>query len=113
LSLYVASLGNPVRVPTTHSLRLSKLRRAAVKFAQEFGREAAPEELSEATKLSIEVILTMLAYDAGPRSLDAAQLHINDREEAWVERFPSDVLSPEALMIAHEEAAQRRQKERR
>jgi DNA-directed RNA polymerase specialized sigma subunit len=104
LSLYVASLGNPVRMPTTHSLRLSKLRRAAVKFAQEFGHEATAEELSEAMKLPIEVILTMLAYDVGPRPLDA---------DAWVEQFPSDVPSPEMLVMVHEEAALRRQKEKR
>jgi DNA-directed RNA polymerase specialized sigma subunit len=103
LSLYVAGLGNPVRLPTKQSLRLSKLRRAAVKFAQEVGHEATPEELSKVMKLPIEVILSMLAYDAGPMVLDMSHFH---------ERFPSDLPSPDALMIAQEEVALRRQRGR-
>jgi DNA-directed RNA polymerase specialized sigma subunit len=96
LSLYVAGLGNPVRLPTKQSLRISKLRRTALALAQQLERQPTVEELSQAINLPKEAVLTMLGYIRGP-ALDG-----------FVEHFPSDCPSPEALLIAHEEVTNQR-----
>ena len=61
----LARQGRTVRVPLNHTADLSKIVRTAEALRQELRREPTPEEISEATALSIEVVQSQAAMTRG------------------------------------------------
>lgn len=108
LAEYVRGLPNPVRLPGVIMDTLPKLRREAVKLAQQLGREPTLEELTRAVGMpngkyqrnSEAMVARMLVYDEIP-------VFLNDSGE----ELAATTMTPEDMMLAKEEfRALRRQR---
>lgn len=86
----LARQGRTVRVPLNRTADLSRIVRTAEALRQELGREPTPEELSQATGLSLEVVQSLAALNTGEVRLDAPLDPDGDR--ALIERFIAEDL---------------------
>ncbi len=100
----LARQGRTVRVPLNRTADLSKIVKTAEALRQELRREPTPEEIGQATGLSLEVVQSLAALNTGEVRLDAPLDPEGDRalierfiaedlpdtEEATMERFLSD-----------------------
>ena len=86
----LARQGRTVRVPLNRTADLSKIVRTAEALRQELRREPTPEEISEATGLSLEVVQSLAALNTGEVRLDAPLEPDGDR--ALIERFIAEDL---------------------
>ncbi len=86
----LARHGRTVRVPLNRTADLSKIVRTAEALRQELRREPTPEEISEATGLSLEVVQSLAALNTGEVRLDAPLDPDGDR--ALIERFIAEDL---------------------
>src|SRR5512134_3167855 len=81
----LARQGRTVRVPLNRTADLSKIVRTAEVLRQKLRREPTPEEVSQATGLSLEVVQSLAALNSGEVRLDAPLDPDGDR--ALIERF--------------------------
>ena len=81
----LARHGRTVRVPLNRTADLSKIVRTAEALRQELKREPTPEEIAQATRLSLEVVQSLAALNTGEVRLDAPLDPDGDR--ALIERF--------------------------
>ena len=100
----LARQGRTVRVPLNRTADLSKIVRTSEALRQELRREPTPEEISNATGLSMDVVQSLAALNTGEVRLDAPLEPEGDRslierfiaedmpdtEEKTMERFLSD-----------------------
>lgn len=77
-----------VRVPLNRTADLSRIIRAAESLRQELNREPTPEELSRATALTLEVVLSLMSLNAAEVRLDAPLDPDGDR--SLIDRFMGD-----------------------
>jgi len=106
LSEYVRALPNPVRLPSVLANQLPKMRRAALRLAQELGREPTVDELAAVAgpkqyQDKVATIALMQTYD------DDAPLSLDARDANLAAPTPT----PEDIVIAKEDwKALRRQR---
>ena len=86
----LARHGRTVRVPLNRTADLSKIVRTAEALRQELRREPTPEEIGEATGLSLEVVQSLAALNTGEVRLDAPLDPDGDR--SLIERFIAEDL---------------------
>src|SRR5690349_16118507 len=67
----LARQGRTVRVPLNRTADLSRIVRTAEYLRQTLRREPTPEEIADATKLSLEVVQSLAALNTGDVRLDA------------------------------------------
>jgi RNA polymerase primary sigma factor len=84
----LARQGRTVRVPLNRTADLSKIVRTAEVLRQKLRREPTPEEVSQATGLSLEVVQSLAALNSGEVRLDAPLDPDGDR--SLIERFVAD-----------------------
>ena len=84
----LARQGRTVRVPLNRTADLSRIVRTAENLRQELRREPTPEEIAEATGLSLEVVQSLAALNTGDVRLDAPLDPDGDR--SLIERFIAD-----------------------
>jgi len=84
----LARQGRTVRVPLNRTADLSKIVRTAEVLRQKLRREPTPEEVSQATGLSLEVVQSLAALNSGEVRLDAPLDPDGDR--SLIERFVTD-----------------------
>jgi RNA polymerase primary sigma factor len=84
----LARQGRTVRVPLNRTADLSKIVRTAEVLRQKLRREPTPEEVSQATNLSLEVVQSLAALNSGEVRLDAPLDPDGDR--SLIERFVAD-----------------------
>jgi RNA polymerase primary sigma factor len=84
----LARQGRTVRVPLNRTADLSKIVRTAEVLRQKLRREPTPEEVSQATGLSLEVVQSLAALNSGEVRLDAPLDPDGDR--SLIERFVVD-----------------------
>jgi RNA polymerase primary sigma factor len=84
----LARQGRTVRVPLNRTADLSKIVRTAEVLRQRLRREPTPEEVSQATNLSLEVVQSLAALNSGEVRLDAPLDPDGDR--SLIERFVAD-----------------------
>jgi RNA polymerase primary sigma factor len=84
----LANHGRAVRVPLNRASDLARIFREKERLKQELGRDPAPDELSQATDLTPELIESLQTLNAAEIRLDAP---IGDSEDSQlVERFISE-----------------------
>jgi RNA polymerase primary sigma factor len=84
----LANQGRAVRVPLNRASDLAKIFRERERLKQELRRDPTPQELSEATGLSTEIVESLQTLNAAEIRLDAP---IGDSEDSQLmERFISD-----------------------
>src|SRR5256886_16333043 len=81
----LARQGRTVRVPLNRTADLSRIVRTAEYLRQTLRREPTPEEISDVTKLSLEVVQSLAALNTGDVRLDAPLDPDGDR--SLIERF--------------------------
>src|SRR5215831_11288194 len=86
----LARQGRTVRVPLNRTADLSKIVRTAEALRQELKREPTPEEIAQATRLSLEVVQSLAALNTGDVRLDAPLDPDGDR--SLIERFIAEDL---------------------
>jgi len=86
----LARQGRTVRVPLNRTADLSRIVRTAEYLRQTLRREPTPEEISDATKLSWEVVQSLAALNTGDVRLDAPLDPDGDR--SLIERFIAEDL---------------------
>src|SRR6266702_2616145 len=86
----LARQGRTVRVPLNRTADLSRIVRTAEYLRQTLRREPTPEEISDATKLSLEVVQSLAALNTGDVRLDAPLDPDGDR--SLIERFIAEDL---------------------
>ena len=84
----LARQGRTVRVPLNRTADLSRVIKASEILRQKLRREPSPEELSQLTGLSVEVVQSLAALNTGDVRLDAPMDPEGDR--ALIERFVAD-----------------------
>jgi len=84
----LARQGRTVRVPLNRTADLSKIVRTSEVLRQKLRREPTPEEVSQATGLSLEVVQSLAALNSGEVRLDAPLDPDGDR--SLIERFVAD-----------------------
>ena len=84
----LARQGRTVRVPLNRTADLSKIVRTSEVLRQKLRREPTPEEVSQATGLSLEVVQSLAALNSGEVRLDAPLDPDGDR--SLIERFVTD-----------------------
>jgi RNA polymerase primary sigma factor len=84
----LARQGRTVRVPLNRTADLSKIVRTSEVLRQRLRREPTPEEVSQATGLSLEVVQSLAALNSGEVRLDAPLDPDGDR--SLIERFVAD-----------------------
>src|SRR6187397_3409994 len=84
----LARHGRTVRVPLNRTADLSKIVRTAEALRQELRREPTPEEIAQATRLSLEVVQSLAALNTSDVRLDAPLDPEGDR--SLIERFIAD-----------------------
>src|SRR6266498_2130646 len=84
----LARQGRTVRVPLNRTADLSRIVRTAEYLRQTLRREPTPEEIADATKLSLEVVQSLAALNTGDVRLDAPLDPDGDR--SLIERFISE-----------------------
>jgi RNA polymerase primary sigma factor len=94
----LARQGRTVRVPLNRTADLSRIVRASEALRQEFLREPTPEEIANATGLSLEVVQSLAALNTSDVRLDAPL--DAEGERSLIERFIADERNdPEAQAI--------------
>src|SRR5881227_1648162 len=86
----LARQGRTVRVPLNRTADLSRIIRTAEYLRQTLRREPTPEEIADATKLSLEVVQSLAALNTGDVRLDAPLDPDGDR--SLIERFIAEDL---------------------
>lgn len=86
----LARQGRTVRVPLNRTADLSRIIKASEILRQRLNREPTPEELSQLTGLSTEVVSSLAALNTGDVRLDAPMDPEGDR--SLIERFVADEL---------------------
>src|SRR3989449_9605602 len=86
----LARQGRTVRVPLNRTADLSRIVRTAEFLRQTLRREPTPEEISDATRLSLEVVQSLAALNTGDVRLDAPLDPDGDR--SLIERFIAEDL---------------------
>ena len=86
----LARHGRTVRVPLNRTADLSRIVRTAEYLRQTLRREPTPEEIADATKLSLEVVQSLAALNTGDVRLDAPLDPDGDR--SLIERFIAEDL---------------------
>src|SRR5216117_4122465 len=86
----LARQGRTVRVPLNRTADLSRIIKTAEFLRQTLRREPTPEEISDATKLSLEVVQSLAALNTGDVRLDAPLDPDGDR--SLIERFIAEDL---------------------
>src|SRR5216117_3734363 len=86
----LARQGRTVRVPLNRTADLSRIVRTAEYLRQTLRREPTPEEIADATKLSLEVVQSLEALNTGDVRLDAPLDPDGDR--SLIERFIAEDL---------------------
>ncbi|HTR20490.1 MAG TPA: RNA polymerase sigma factor RpoD/SigA [Gemmatimonadales bacterium] len=86
----LARQGRTVRVPLNRTADLSRIVRTAEYLRQSLRREPTPEEIADATKLSLEVVQSLAALNTGDVRLDAPLDPDGDR--SLIERFIAEDL---------------------
>jgi RNA polymerase primary sigma factor len=81
----LARQGRTVRVPLNRTADLSRVIRAAALLRDKFGREPTPEELSQLTGISQEIVAALTSLNTADVRLDATIGKDSDR--ALIERF--------------------------
>jgi RNA polymerase primary sigma factor len=84
----LARQGRTVRVPLNRTADLSRIVRTAEALRQELRREPTPEEISNSTGLSVEVVQSLAALNTADVRLDAPLDPEGDR--SLIERFIVD-----------------------
>jgi len=84
----LARHGRTVRVPLNRTADLSRIVRTAESLRQELRREPTPEEIANATGLSLEVVQSLAALNTADVRLDAPLDPEGDR--SLIERFIAD-----------------------
>lgn len=108
LAEYLASIPNPVKLPSIIARQLSKMRREVAKFRGKYGSEPTVRELSTLVGLSISATEAMLVYDDGPVELDkersdlAGLMPYFRQNQRLVDNFISPTLTPEEAVLAKE-----------
>src|SRR5882724_11143475 len=82
----LARQGRTVRVPLNRTADLSRIVRTAEFLRQTLRREPTPEEIADATKLSLEVVQSLAALNTGDVRLDP------DGDRSLIERFIAEDL---------------------
>jgi RNA polymerase primary sigma factor len=86
----LARQGRTVRVPLNRTADLSRIVRTAEYLRQTLRREPTPEEIADATKLSLEVVQSLAALKTGDVRVDAPLDPEGDR--SLIERFIAEDL---------------------
>jgi RNA polymerase primary sigma factor len=86
----LARQGRTVRVPLNRTADLSRVVRASALLRDKFGREPTPEELSQLTGISPEIVAALATLNTAEVRLDAAAGKDSDR--ALIERFAMEEL---------------------
>src|SRR6266550_3184011 len=86
----LARQGRTVRVPLNRTADLSRIVRTAEYLRQTLRREPTPEEIADASKLSLEVVQSLAALNTGDVRLDAPLDPDGDR--SLIERFIAEDL---------------------
>src|SRR5499427_1976966 len=86
----LARQGRTVRVPLNRTADLSRIVRTAEYLRQTLRREPTPEEIADATKLSLDVVQSLAALNTGDVRLDAPLDPDGDR--SLIERFIAEDL---------------------
>ena len=86
----LARQGRTVRVPLNRTADLSRIVRTAEYLRQTLRREPTPEEIADATRLSLEVVQSLAALNTGDVRLDAPLDPDGDR--SLIERFIAEDL---------------------
>src|SRR5512146_2916981 len=84
----LARQGRTVRVPLNRTADLSRVIKAAAVLRDRLRREPTPEELSQVTGLSVDVVQSLAALNTGDVRLDAPMDPDGDR--SLIERFVAD-----------------------
>src|SRR5215831_8016868 len=84
----LARQGRTVRVPLNRTADLSRIIKASEILRQKLRREPSPEELSQLTGLSVDVVQSLAALNTGDVRLDAPMDPDGDR--SLLERFVAD-----------------------
>lgn len=84
----LARQGRTVRVPLNRTADLSRIIKASEILRQKLRREPTPEELSQLTGLSVDVVQSLAALNTGDVRLDAPMDPEGDR--SLIERFVAD-----------------------
>ncbi|MEA3245312.1 MAG: sigma-70 family RNA polymerase sigma factor [Gemmatimonadota bacterium] len=84
----LARQGRTVRVPLNRTADLSRIIKASEILRQKLRREPTPEELSQLTGLSVDVVQSLAALNTGDVRLDAPMDPDGDR--SLIERFVAD-----------------------
>jgi RNA polymerase primary sigma factor len=101
----LANQGRAVRVPLNRASDLAKIFRERERLKQELNRDPTPQELSEATGLSPEIVESLQTLNAAEIRLDAP---IGDTEDSQLmDRFIS-----EAAIVTEDEVEERLLSER-
>jgi RNA polymerase primary sigma factor len=86
----LARQGRTVRVPLNRTADLSRVIRATALLRDKFGREPTPDELSQLTGISPEIVAALSTLNTAEVRLDAAVGKDSDR--ALIERFAMEEL---------------------
>ncbi|HEY9426694.1 MAG TPA: RNA polymerase sigma factor RpoD/SigA [Gemmatimonadaceae bacterium] len=86
----LARQGRTVRVPLNRTADLSRVIRATALLRDKFGREPTPDELSQLTGISPEIVAALATLNTAEVRLDAAAGKDSDR--ALMERFAMEEL---------------------
>ncbi|MDQ3556209.1 MAG: RNA polymerase sigma factor RpoD/SigA, partial [Gemmatimonadota bacterium] len=101
----LANQGRAVRVPLNRASDLAKIFRERERLKQEIGRDPTPQELSEATGLSAEIVESLQTLNAAEIRLDAP---IGDTDDSQLmDRFIAD-----AAILTEDEVEERLLSER-
>ena len=84
----LARQGRTVRVPLNRTADLSRIVRTAENLRQDLRREPTPEEIAQATGLSVDVVQSLAALNTSDVRLDAPLDPEGDR--SLIERFIAD-----------------------
>jgi RNA polymerase primary sigma factor len=93
----LANHGRAVRVPLNRASDLARIFREKERLKQELGRDPSPDELSEATDLTLELIESLQTLNVSEIRLDAP---IGDSEDSQlVERFITEEAAEPELEV--------------
>jgi RNA polymerase primary sigma factor len=93
----LARQGRTVRVPLNRTADLSRVIRATALLRDKFGREPTPDELSQLTGISPEIVAALSTLNTAEVRLDAAVGKDSDR--ALIERFAMEELPSTADQV--------------
>lgn len=87
--------GRTIRLPSSMSDAVSKIRRLRESFQQSLGQDPSPEQLAEMTGMSLKKIQRLLPYiDESILSLDAPTQQIGFEESSLIDSLPDEKSRP-------------------